>query len=386
MFEAIAQWRAMRRFQALAEEQREIVFYSEGSEYWVHLEPLIRHLVNDFKRTVCYLSSQADDPGLAQDHPGILPFQIGDATVRTAVFRALKARVLVMTMPDLQTLYVKRSAYPVHYVHVFHAIVSTHMVYRKNAFDHFDTLFCVGPHHMEEVRRAEELYGLKPKNLVEHGYGRLDSIMHNAGSGGAEPGSNDLPRILLAPSWGGFGRQGLLETAGRELITTFLDAGFHVTLRPHPMTRRLLPEMLAELVAKFADRPHFVYEGNVAPESSLHAADLMLSDWSGASFDYAYGLERPVLFIDVPRKINNADHGELGIEPLEAKVRSEIGVIVPPDQIARAPEVARQLVADAAGYAERIRQSRSRWVYNVGNSGRRGAEHVIKLCQDLAPS
>ena len=33
----------------------------------------------------------------------------------------------------------------------------------------------------------------------------------------------------------------------------------------------------------------------------------MVSDWSGVAMEFAFGLERPVLFIDVPRKTNNPE-------------------------------------------------------------------------------
>ena len=106
MFRLWRHWQDMRRFQALPPEMRRIVFYSEGSAYWVHLEPIIRHLVRDHGRTVCYLSSQETDPGLAQNNPRILPFCIGEGAMRTTLFRFLKAGVMVMTMPDLVTFHI----------------------------------------------------------------------------------------------------------------------------------------------------------------------------------------------------------------------------------------------------------------------------------------
>ena len=44
--------------------------------------------------------------------------------------------------------------------------------------------------------------------------------------------------------------------------------------------------------------------------------------------EYAYGFEKPVLFIDLPRKINNPAYSQLGIEPMELSVRNEIGKVV----------------------------------------------------------
>jgi YidC/Oxa1 family membrane protein insertase len=56
-------------------------------------------------------------------------------------------------------------------------MTSTHMVLRKGAFDAYDTIFCVGPHHVAESREAEQIYGLKPRSLAEIGYVKLDALL-----------------------------------------------------------------------------------------------------------------------------------------------------------------------------------------------------------------
>ena len=37
----------------------------------------------------------------------------------------------------------------------------------------------MGDYQIKEIRETELVYGLKPKNLIEHGYGHLDSLMKN---------------------------------------------------------------------------------------------------------------------------------------------------------------------------------------------------------------
>ena len=362
---------------ALPRDQRSIVFYSEGPAYWVHLEPIIDHLVNHLDRPVCYLSSTDSDPGITQTHPRIHPFVIGDGTVRTILFRTLDCGVLVMTMPDLNTYHIKRSVHAVHYVYVHHSLVSLHMIYRPGAFDAFDTMFCVGPHHREEARANEALHDLEPKALFDHGYGRLDAILDNRERGAAAAGDPTAPRrILVAPSWG---PNGVLETCGEPLVQTLLDAGYHVTVRPHPQTRRLSPAALEHIERRFSPHPRFAYEENVASTDSLFASDLMISDWSGAALDFAFGLERPVLFIDVPRKVNNPDYGALNIEPLEVKIRDQVGATLAPEHLAEAPRHIDALLRDSETLGERIRAARARWVYNVGESGQRAAEQVAVI-------
>lgn len=378
MFRLWRYWKDMRHFQALPPEMRRIVFYSEGPAYWVHLEAIIRHLVQDYGRTVCYLSSQETDPGLAQNNLRILPFCIGEGAMRTTLFRFLKAGVMVMTMPDLETFHIKRSIHPVHYVYVHHSIISTHMAYRPSAFDHFDTVFCVGPHHIEETRENEQAYGLPVKDLFEHGYGRLDAILKAARVRPVQPRRKSGPlRVLVAPSWG---PQALLETVGEQLVEALLDAGHEVTVRPHPQTRRLTPAVLDGLLAHFRGHLLFRYEENVASQDSLHASDLMISDWSGAALEYAFGLEHPVLFVDVPRKSNNPEYEKLKAVPLEVRIRAEIGSVLPLDRLKDVAQWVERLVVDSAAVAERIRAARCQWVYNLGQSGERGAERIVEIC------
>ena len=42
-------------------------------------------------------------------------------------------------------------------------MISTHMGYKKKAFDYFDTIMCCGPHHLKEIRKNEKIEKLKKK-------------------------------------------------------------------------------------------------------------------------------------------------------------------------------------------------------------------------------
>jgi YidC/Oxa1 family membrane protein insertase len=375
----IQQLRAMRRFQNLPSEHRRIVFYSQEPGHWVHLEPILNHLINDHDQTICYLSSASGDPGLAQNDSRVLPFNIGEGTARTALFCTMRAGVMVMTMPELDCYAIKRSAYPVHYCYVHHSLVSSHMVYRPGAFDHFDSIFCAGPHHEMEIRRMEELEGLKQKELFPHGYGRLDAILMQAR---ARPAPKreviNRPSILIAPSWG---PTCILETIADKLIQVLIDADFQVTVRPHPETRKLTPKVLDNLLAQFGKYPNFSCEHDVVSQDSLHSADLMISDWSGAALEFAFGLERPILFIDVAHKVRNPNYQRLNIVPFEEMIRSEIGSIVSPEALDCVPQRIETLISKPGRFKERIKALRNKWVYNVGQSGARGSDRILELTE-----
>ncbi len=377
---SIEHWSAARRFHALPAEARRIVFYAEDGDSWPHLGPIVRELSDGLGRQVCYLTSSHADPVLKLNHPLITPFCIGEGAVRTSLFMSLKADVCIMTMPDLQTFHLKRSwQYPVHYVYVFHSMVSTHMIYRKGAFDAFDTILCTGPHHLREIRATEAAYNLPPKQLIEHGYSRLDTIRTylTASPRGRAAGSE--LNVLLAPSWG---PSGLIETRGAELCHVLLDAGCRVTVRPHPMTRRKWPAAVQAIQREFADNAFVRVETDITSSASLDAADVMIGDWSGAALEYAFGYERPVLFVDVPRKVNNPEYERIDCEPLEVSIRERIGRVVAPERLAELVPLLRSLPCEADDWAERIRAARTEYVYNLGRSARVAAEAIVNLSEE----
>jgi hypothetical protein len=84
----------------------------------------------------------------------------------------------------------------------------------------------------------------------------------------------------------------------------------------------------------------------------------MISDWSGSALEYAFGLERPVIFIDVPRKVNNPAYKTIGLIPLEDSIRRDVGEIVTTNELSRLPQVINRLCSDPEAFRERIRVAR----------------------------
>ena len=370
-------WSSLRSFNRLSREERAIVFYAESAADWTHLGPIVEELTEGLGRTVCYVTSGRGDPVLELANPRLRAFYVGDGTTRTTFFRLVDAGVMVMTLPDLETYHLKRSVHPVHYAYVFHSMVSTHTVYRKGAFDAYDTVLCVGPHHVAEIRRTEEVYGLPPKELFEHGYGRLDLILaERAGRAPLEAAPGPSRRLVLAPSWG---ESSFIEAGfGPDLVELLLAGGHAVVLRLHPMTVRHHPRLADQLLSRFGGRGLRI-ETDMREQASLHESELMIGDWSGAALEYAFGLERPVLFVDTPPKVNNPEHDRIGLVGVEASLRDQIGAVVDPGDLPAALPLIEALCADPDRYRERLREARERTVYNVGRSASVGAAHVARL-------
>jgi YidC/Oxa1 family membrane protein insertase len=373
----VACWKQYRAFRRTPRSHRRIVFYAESGQDWHHWRDVVRVLTGELGDTICYVSSDPDDPGLQQNDARIIPFCIGQGLWRIWFFQWLEADVMVTQLLDLGSLELKRSVNPVHYVYVFHSLISTHMADRADSFDHYDTILCAGPHQMREIRRREALHHLPPKQLVPHGYARLEELM----AARREPVPEAGIHVLVAPSWG---PDTILPRCGLELIGILLDAGFRVTLRPHFQTRWTTPEVIDRVARRYRDHPRFARVEDMAERESLFDAHLMVTDWSGAALDFALGLEKPVLFIDVPPKTRNDSWRELGIEPFESSVRSEIGAILPPDRLAEAPDLVRRLVRERDGLRQRANVLRAACVFNLGRSGAAGAEAIARVAHAAA--
>lgn len=348
--------RQLIRFMQLPESACQVAFYAESKNAWPDLEDLILTLLNTSSLSICYFTSDKTDPGLTIKNPRYHSFNIDEGFIRNWLFENIKTSVFVMTTPDLHQYQLKRSKYPVHYIYVQHSLVSLHSVYRKGAFDHFDTIFCAGQHHINEIRAMEAYYQLPAKNLIEHGYPRLDRILESCQDGfvqsqkrpsmaSALPSSESRrssteqshpdssfnqktqqKKILIAPTWG---KQGAIESGlAYTIIDDLLELGHGVILRPHPETRKLASSALHKIQKQYEKHPNFHLETHIADTQSLFTSDIMISDWSGAALDYAFGVKKPVIFLDIPQKINNPDYALLEIEPFEKTIRESVGTII----------------------------------------------------------
>ncbi len=388
MFKAIKELFGTRselsRFKKSPESDREIVFYAEGAQDWPHFEASVRHLTRSLGQRITYVTSQPDDPVLERKDPNLVPYCIGSGALRTLFFQGLDCKVLVMTMPELEASFIKRShVAQVHYVYLFHAINSTHMVYQTGAFDGYDSVLCVGPHHCEEIRKTEQVYDLPAKKLIEHGYGRLDALIAEAEKLPAfRPGDGAQKNVLLASSWGVGSVIELPE--GRELIRALLAADHRLTVRLHPMTVRRFPDLAGELEAEFSSHASLRVETNMHSQQSLHESDIMISDWSGAGSEYAFALERPVLYIDTPPKVNNPEFARLDLPPLEDTIRREIGDVLPLDAINSVNDKIRELTADPDAFRDRIVAARERLIFNNGRSGEVAGDYIHGLLKEPA--
>jgi len=261
-----------------------------------------------------------------------------------------------------------------------HALVSFTMVLPKGTTEKFTDIFGCGEHHVKETARLDELAGGEPRRVFRVGYGKLDiqCAEYELFRSTAERAKDALPTVLLAPSWG---ESSILDRMGSDLIAELLDRGCRVVLRPHPMLLDKKDPQLDTLQKRYGQMDLFSLDDPRSGNDTIFRADAMISDFSGVAFEFAYLRERPVVFVDLPKKALNPHWRDVGIEPLEIAIRPEIGVVAEPEPRAVADATAGAL--DAVNeWPDRIRASRASRLYNMGTCALHAADAIHTLIEE----
>jgi len=150
-------------------------------------------------------------------------------------------------------------------------------------------------------------------------------------------------------------------------------------LRPHLRTLRDSTKLIDSINEKFKKNPNFILEKGDIPFGSYHNSKCMISDWSGISLEYAFIFERPVIFIDVPKKVLNPNSSDISLEPIEISIRKKIGHVVLPNNLEEIPLIIKDLEKNAQIFNKQIKEILSKTVYNVGESAKIGAKYIQQI-------
>jgi len=368
------EFQGYRAYKKLPKSYKKVVFYSESFQDWHHLKPLLNALLDD-DIAVTYVTSDDRDPGLLKLSNKYRSIYIGKGFFRILFFQFLKAKLLILTMMDLNNFELKRSMHPVHYVYIFHSLTSTHMVDTEKSFDHYDTIFCAGPHQKKEIELREKNKDLKAKNLVPYGYPRIEKLIQLS----SKP-KNEKKVILLAPTWG---EQSIINLMGMEICSIILNQGYSLILRPHHETIKRSPQLINEIENKYSHLETFRLVREMGDSESLLQSDLLICDWSGTAIEYAFGLEKPIIFIDIPPRVRNPNWREIQSEPLEMSIREKVGRVICPSKLDELPSSISQLLNEDQLSSSPIKSLREEFIYNLSRSEITGREEIKRLLKTL---
>lgn len=364
---------------------KKLVIYSESNGFYKYYRGIIEYLLSNTNIVIHYITSDPNDNifKMARCNPRIKPYFIGEKRLITLMMR-MESDIVVMTMPDIENYHIKRSYVDksIEYIYIPHTLGSMNLVMRKACIDHYDTIFLTGKHQLEETRKTENAYGLPKKRLIECGYPLLDDMIkeYRMGLSKREEYIPDSRKtILIAPSWQD---DSIMDICIDEMLDAFIGSVFNVILRPHPQFIRHNPDRIERMCSKYCVFENIVIETDFSSNKTVFDADLVITDWSGIAYEYAYTTFKPVLFVNTPMKIMNHEYKRIDMVPINIWMREIIGAEINTDEMKGIVELASKLIEDSYKYRVRIEDFANEYVYNLGDSAEIGAKYIISSLQE----
>lgn len=364
---------------------KHVVFYSEKSGFYKYFQDTMDYLLKHSNLVIHYITSDPEDQifAIAEQEPRIKPYYIGEKRLITLMMK-LEADIMCMTMPDIETYHIKRSYIQkdIEYIYLFHGFASTHLVLREEALDHYDTIFCSGPVQVAEIQKREELKGLPPKKLIDTGYGVIEHLRAAYEEMTLVPHSR--PQVLIAPSWQ---KDNIMDSCIDPLLEQLLaEDKYKVILRPHPEWLKRFPQKREAFEARHqAELANgvFQFQTDFSSGDTVYQSDLLITDWSTIAMEFSFTTCKPSLFINTPMKVMNPNYKELPMEPLDITLRDLLGRSVALEDVGtRAGQAVADLLADSAGYAQRIDDLVHQLMPNFGHSGEIGGKYILHSLQE----
>ena len=357
-------------------ENTDIIFYSEGKQYWNVFVSVIKALEN--KGVNCaYLTSDKEDPGLDYKSEYYQSKYIGNLTMTSVYLNKLKAKFVGTTTPQLDVMMIRRSKNVQHYGHIVHAPIDI-FTYRKFAFDYFDSVFCSGYHQIEGIKKLEEKRETKKKLLLETGLTYYDVMLEEIKALPKQEKKN--PVVLIAPTWKEYS---IINRFGVDFFTNlFKNSSYDVILRPHPQTYVSFPKLIAEIEEKFKDEPRFTVDRKPMGTESMAKADLMISDLSGVIWDFVFLYSKPVLLLKTEfETIEGFEGSELDYEMWEMRERSRLGRIFDENDVENISNIVNDLLANPPSME--LQKLRAESVYNFGKAGETAANQILDIISTI---
>lgn len=357
---------------------KHLVFYSEKSGFYKYFKSLIEWLLQHSNITIHYITSDPDDQifEIAKQQPHIHPYYIGQKRLIT-MFMKMDADVVVMTTPDLENFYLKRSYVrkDIEYIYMDHCMNSINMTLREGAVDHFDTVFCAGSPIKQEIEALGRLHQLPKQNAVEVGFPYLDELTQLYEH--TPKKDKERKQVLIGPS---HQAGNIMESCIDELIEQLSGHGYQIIVRPHPQFIRRNPEKIKAFLAKYADRPQdeLQIQTDFSSNETVYSSDLLITDWSAIAFEFGFATKKPTLFIDTPMKVINPNWKEIDVEPIDLMIRRQLGKSIDPDQVQNVAPVVQDLLENNDRYARQIQEAEQAVLFHAGDSAYYAGKYILE--------
>ena len=242
------------------------------------------------------------------------------------VFLTLNLKYLYSSTPDLNFTTFKKSKFSkCKYIYLSHTPVSMNLIYRKNAFDHFDAVQATSVYQYKEMKEIIKKRNLKTK-VFKSEYLFVKKQIAKIKLGNFE---TDL---LIAPSW----NSNFYKTNCHLILNKLLkEYKISFKLRPHPISFKKKEISLSELKKENIPVDNLKY-------IDFQKYDFLISDWSGIFIEYALIFRRRAFLINTPKKIVNKEYFKHENKPIEISLRNTLARSF---EISEIPEIIKEILS-----------------------------------------
>ena len=358
---------------------KHLVFYSESNGFYKYYKGMIEYILKNTNITIHYITSDYNDNifNMEKENDHIRAYYIEDRKLITLMMK-MDADVVVMTMPDLETYHIKRSYIrkDIEYIYIPHCMDSLNMTMRYKSTDYYDTVFVTDKSQRDEMEATNKAHNLSDRKIFNWGYSLLDEMIADYENTKA---NNKEKTVLIAPSWQ---KDNIIDLCLDEILSKLKGHDYKVVVRPHPQHVRHQKEKFEQLKDNYKDDDTVIIQTDFSSNNTVFNADLMITDWSGICYEYAFTTKKPVLFINSPMKVMNPNYKEIDVEPINIWCRNKIGKSLDLDELNGIDKVVEDMLKSSKEYKKRITDLTNEQVYNLGTSGEVGAEYIIKCVQE----
>lgn len=357
----------------------ELVFFSEGSQYWDTFKPVLEAL-NKKGQKALYLSADKDDKGLLYKTDYIETLYIGQDQIAYRHLARLEATICIMTTPGLNISQIRRSAGVKHYTFIPHSPIDLGK-YKLYSFEGFDSIFVSGNYQEKSLRALEHARSSKSKKVFHSGCPYMDQMGLKLSNARTDLGLEKIAKttILIAPTWG---QNNLLRFLNYETIKTLLEKNYEVIIRPHPQSYIEEPEIIQRFKNDLAGYDHLIWDNEKDVFNTLLRTDVLVSGLSGIIFDYAFVFEKQSIIIDFEPNFIGKEGNDLPFNVWELDVIDKVGIRLKLENIGKITEAV-ETVIKTHNYRDKLRQLRGESLFNYGSSGKVISDTLIKLLRDI---
>jgi hypothetical protein len=351
------------------------VVYNEGIQYW----PVFRSILDEFEKrriNLLYLTSAEDDPVFVQSYQYVTAEYIGKGNKAFTRLNFLNAGICLMTTPGIEVFQLKRSKGVKHYSHILHDTGDV-TCYRLFGIDWFDSILLSGEYQIKDIRKLEEMRSVKVKELPVIGSTYLDVYKEKAAS--LQKEMDHRFTVLVSPSWGS---GALLSAFGQNLIDPLINTGWRIIIRPHPQSKTSEASLILNLESRYKDNSLVEWDYNPENIVSLSRADVMISDFSGIIFDFAFLFDKPVLFANSCFNKEMYDAGDLEHHPWKFEVVKSFCIELQQTDMKNIKTVIENVVNNPKLTNERQRAKETAW-QNEGKAAQAAVDFLVTTKERL---